>query len=209
LLNEEDIIWLKGFQAYNLNDAQKRALIFVREVSAIDNPAYRQLNGCDSLRASGELRQMRDMGILAQKGKGRATYYVPDQVFIRATLSLSDHPTSLSDHPTSLSDHPISLSDHSLDIADAKDPIFDDVPEYIQALLGDIGKRINDKEKMNRVLLELCTWKPMTLKQLAAIVNRNEKYLLEHFIIPLRENGHLAYTIPDMPNHPEQAYRTI
>ena len=27
------------------------------------------------------------------------------------------------------------------------------------------------------------------------------------FIIPLREKGLLAYTIPDSPNHPEQAYQ--
>jgi len=115
-LSEDDIIWLHNFQDFELNDAQKRALIFAREVGAIDNPSYRQLNGCDSLKASGELRNLRDLGILSQKGKGRATYYVPDLAFYNPEMGriipdpvLSDKSGALPDNPKSLPDNPSTL----------------------------------------------------------------------------------------------------
>ncbi|MEP6728583.1 MAG: ATP-binding protein, partial [Bacteroidota bacterium] len=200
-LSEADIIWLRAFEYYNLNDGQKRALIFVREAGAIDNSTYRQINGCDILRASGELRSLRDGGLLEQKGKGRATYYIPGYNFtllpsIEMGLNpLPDHPSSLPDHPSSLPDHPSSLSDQ--------------LPLPIQEMLASIGKRTTDKEKMKLLIIALCNWRSLSLKQLSQIIQRNEKYLLENFITPLREAGELEYTIPDMPNHPDQAYRAV
>lgn len=74
----EDIIWLQEFKSYELNDPQKRALIFVREAGAIDNATYRQINGVDLMKASVELRALRDADIIEQKGKGRYTYYIPN-----------------------------------------------------------------------------------------------------------------------------------
>jgi ATP-dependent DNA helicase RecG len=81
------------------------------------------------------------------------------------------------------------------------------LPDNIKEKLDVIGKRTVDKDKMNALLIDLCTWKVLSLKQLSSIVQRNEKYLLENFITPLREAGALEYTIPDMPNHPDQSYK--
>ncbi len=191
-LSEADIKWLGAFDPYNLSDAQKRALIFVREAGAIDNGTYRQINGCDILKASAELRQMRDGGLLEQKGKGRATYYIPGYAFsLFPAIEQGINP----------------LPDQSGALPDQSGALPDQLPAPIEKLLAELGRRTTDKEKMNQVLVELCGWKPHTLKQLSAIVSRNEKYLLENFITPLREAGNLEYTIPDMPNHPEQAYQ--
>ncbi len=216
-LSEEDIIWLKGFHAFELNDAQKCGLIFIRETGAIDNSTYRQLNGCDILRASGELRAMRDSGLLVQKGKGRATYYIPGAGFdfnepFTPLPTFSDglgiNPSSLEIKGSSLNDLSEGLSDQSSSLSDYPNSLSDQLPQHLREMLIDLGKRTNDKEKMNAVILELCTWQPLTLKQLASIIQRNEKYMLI-FVTPLRESGQLAYTIPDMPNHPEQSYKTV
>jgi ATP-dependent DNA helicase RecG len=216
-LSEEDIIWLKGFDRYELNDAQKSGLIFIRETGAIDNSSYRQLNGSDILRASGELRAMRDSGLLVQKGKGRATYYIPGagvdfyEPFIPPpTLneSLGIDPSNLEITTVSLNDLSEGLSDQSPFLSDHPNSLSDQLPEHIKEMLIDLGKRTNDKVKMNSVILELCAWQSLTLKQLANIIQRNEKYMLI-FVTPLREGGQLAYTIPDMPNHPEQSYKTV
>ena len=43
----ETLDWLKRFAAYELNDNQRTALVFLREVGAIDAVAYRQLTGCN------------------------------------------------------------------------------------------------------------------------------------------------------------------
>ena len=39
-LGVEDIKWLTLFDSYALNEDQKKALIFVKELGAIDNNAY-------------------------------------------------------------------------------------------------------------------------------------------------------------------------
>jgi hypothetical protein len=83
----------------------------------------------------------------------------------------------------------------------------DQLPQHIKDLLQTVGRRTAEKEKMSELLIEICKWKPSTLKELSQIVQRNEKYLLENFVTPLRENGSLEYTFPDMPNHPEQGYK--
>mgnify|MGYP007030457029 FL=1 len=89
-LNEEDIEWLKSFNDQSLSDGQKRGLILLREIGAIDNSSYRQLNGVDILRASQDLRSLREKDIVIQKGKGRATYYIPNNQ-LNQWQSFSDH----------------------------------------------------------------------------------------------------------------------
>jgi ATP-dependent DNA helicase RecG len=58
---------------------EAKALIVVREAGAIDNATYRELSKVDTLAASAALRRLRDAGLLAQKGRGSATYYVPTE----------------------------------------------------------------------------------------------------------------------------------
>lgn len=192
-LSEEDILWLHSFDQFELNDSQKRALIFIRETGAIDNPAYRQLNGCDILKASSELRSLRDLNILIQKGKGRATYYQINPEFIINV-------------PKSLSDQFEGLSDQFEDLSDQFEGLLGELPAELVIKIIGLGKRSNDKEKVSQVILDLCLWQPLSIKQLSSILNRNENYMLG-FITPLREQGLLEYVYPDMPNHPQQAYK--
>lgn len=201
-LSEEDIIWLTGFRDYELTDAQKRALIFIRETGAIDNPTYRQLNGCDSLKASGELRNMRDLALLEQKGKGRATYYIPDLAFNNPVPDLSAPVSELSAPVSGLSAPVPDLS------APVDEELIDQLPEYLQEMIAQLGKRTNNKEAVEEVIFALCEWKEMKISELSAVLGRSDKYLLREFISPLRDSGKLVYTKPEMPNHPEQAYTT-
>ena len=195
-LSEEDIAWLNTFEPFALNDGQKRALIFLRETGAIDNSSYRQINGCDILKASGDLRSMRDNDLLEQKGKGRATYYISGKLFSQKSSSNLPLPDQFE-----------RLPDQFEPLPDQFESLPDQLPQHIKYLLITVGKRTAEKEKMIELLIEICKWKPNTLKELSQIVQRNEKYLLENFVTPLRENGFLEYTFPDMPNHPEQGYK--
>ncbi|MDE3248182.1 MAG: putative DNA binding domain-containing protein [Bacteroidota bacterium] len=200
-LSEDDVEWLSGFRDYQLTDAQKRALIFVRETGAIDNPSYRQLNGCDSLKASGELRNMRDFELLQQKGKGRATYYIPDLAFNNPDLSAPA--PGVSAPVAGVSAPPMT------GIAPAEPSLFDQMPTDLQQILLQLGRRTSNKEAVEAVITSLCKWKELKISELSAILGRSDKYLLREFITPLRESNKLTYTIPDMPNHPEQAYKSV
>lgn len=72
----------------DLSDEEARALVFVRELGAIDNAAYRAINRTDTLSASGHLRRLRDLGLLDMKGGGSRTYYVPGTAFARNLTTL-------------------------------------------------------------------------------------------------------------------------
>lgn len=76
-LGVDDVEWLSSFQAIAMNEDQKRALIFIKEVGAIDNSSYRQLNVVGTLKASSDLRDLRKKELVKQQGKGKATYYLP------------------------------------------------------------------------------------------------------------------------------------
>ena len=52
------------------------ALIFIRELGAIDNTTYRQFGDCDTLHASADLRKLKEEGLFEAKKGGKATYYI-------------------------------------------------------------------------------------------------------------------------------------
>ena len=69
--------WLAQYAEFGLVNEQKLALVFVREVGAIDNAAYRQLDSSIThARARLEIHKLCDLGFLEKKGQGRNTYYI-------------------------------------------------------------------------------------------------------------------------------------
>jgi ATP-dependent DNA helicase RecG len=79
-LSHEDLIWLKSFEEHHLTQDEMKAMISAREVGAIDNSTYRDINReADTLSASKHLRKLCDCGLLSKKGNGPATYYVPTE----------------------------------------------------------------------------------------------------------------------------------
>ena len=74
--DEEDMAWLNRF-GEKLPQGQRSALIFAREVGAIDTLAYMQITGEKRKFADTNLDFLQKTGILTQKGKSiDATYYV-------------------------------------------------------------------------------------------------------------------------------------
>ena len=69
--------WLAQYAEFGLVNEQKLALVFVREVGAIDNATYRQLDSSIThARARLEIHKLCDLGFLEKKGHGRNTYYI-------------------------------------------------------------------------------------------------------------------------------------
>ena len=65
------------YAEFGLVNEQKLALVFVREVGAIDNATYRQLDSSIThARARLEIHKLCDLGFLEKKGQGRNTYYI-------------------------------------------------------------------------------------------------------------------------------------
>ena len=76
-LSKENMEWLAQYTVFGLLNEQKLALVFVREVGAIDNATYRQLDSSIThARARLEIHKLCDLGFLEKKGQGRNTYYI-------------------------------------------------------------------------------------------------------------------------------------
>ncbi len=209
-LNETDVKWLMQFNQYELDDSQKRALIFVREVGAIDNAAYRQLNGFDTLRSGMNLRGLRDKEILLQKGKGRNTYYIPNPACPFWDQDKTEKVTLVGARPGAISEPVKGLSAPVQPLSEpVRAALVNQFPPEIVEKLPDFTGRISDKTDLSNFICQLCSYSDLSVSDLSILLNKGEKYLLSNFIKPLREAGRLEYTHPEMPNHPQQAYRTV
>ena len=84
-----------------------------------------------------------------------------------------------------------------------------ELPSVLSEQIEKLGIRENDPNKIKDVIYELCKHKSYSAKQVALILSRNENYVYRNYIIPMKEEGKLQHTIIDMPNHPDQAYKSI
>ncbi|PIF08801.1 ATP-binding protein [Janthinobacterium sp. 13] len=191
-LGKDDIVWLRRLTTEALSDEEARALVFAREVGAIDNAAYRAINRTDTLNASTHLRRLRDLALLAMKGSGSRTYYLPGPMFealaARGTTELVPN--------DSLGTTPSEFGHQSLV----------PIPEPIRVQIAQAGVKPRQKE-VRQLILALCQWCPLSSREIAAALGRQDaKKLVRNHLSPMVAEGLLAYTIPEMENHPDQRY---
>lgn len=210
LLGPDDVIWLKYFRKHHLSDDEARALIVVREIGAIDNLAYRNINKVDSLTASKHLLRLRDAGLLEQKGKGVNTYYTPSSDLLLAaalTVATTKGSTirlSRGLDPSGSRLNPLGKGlPASLSHLPATGPIF--LPKELAEAVNKLGERTTIEET-RVIILRLCEWRPLRTLELAAIMGRSAVYLRDRFLAPMVERGELKFLYERNPSHPRQAY---
>ena len=81
------------------------------------------------------------------------------------------------------------------------------IPEELLERINKIGKKHASNE-MESLILDLCSFQPFSLMELATILQRNIVFLRNHYLKPLIKQSKLFYTIPEMLNHPNQKYTT-
>ena len=228
-LGADDLAWLAQFKDAQLCPDEAKALIVVREAGAIDNANYRALNKVDTLSASAALRRLRDAGLLVQKGRGSATYYLPaerlglgEQPAADGALSsnprglssklagLSTNPQGLSTKLAGLSTQPESaLSTQSTPEHDARrKALLDELPGTLAARIGAFGQRHPPGEVCNAVV-DLCRLRDWQAEELATLLRRHARYVRNNYLRPLMRDGRLVMTRPEEPNNPQQAYRAV
>ena len=189
-LDEKDIDWLNSFLSLDLNDAQKQALIFVREVGAIDNQTYRQMADCDTLRASSELRMLKNSDLLKSKGKGKATYY------IAGLKAQSQDPNTQPQDPNTQPKEEKRLL------------LMSELHKDICVKVNNLKKRENDPAKLTEIIKEICSLRAYSSNEISVILNKREDYIRKQLIRQMLKNKELIFLYPEMINHPEQAYLT-
>ena len=190
LLDNETIQWLTSYADYSLNNEQRLALVFVREVGAIDNITYRQLNSdINNLRASFDLHDLCTRGLLEQKGQSRSTYYIAGEKFVNSSA---------------LGEKSRADGENSNAIGENNNALPADLLEKCKNL-----KKWEPSEKMKDLIFELCTFTPLSINEIASIIRRKPSSVRYLYTNPLIESGKLFYTIPEMIKHPEQKYTTV
>lgn len=229
-LDEKDLDWLQQFEPLNLTDPQKQALIFVREVGAIDNQTYRQMADCDTLKASTDLRMLKSHNLFASKGKGKATYYISgpglnteatDGLSTEPTVVLSTQPPKISAPPhdlkdesditdieinTELSTPPLNLSTPPHDLSTPPPSIL--IDESLQKEIDILNRREHDSDKIKGIIKEICKDRYLSARQISGILNKGEDYIKRKYLSEMIKSKDLVYLHAEMINHPEQAYKT-
>lgn len=214
-LGEDDIAWLAQFKDLHLSDDEAKALIVVREAGALNNSTYRELTKVDTLTASQSLRRLRDAGLLAQKGRGSATYYVPTESLVDKGLSsnpvplssesegLSSNPPALSSDLESLSSNPLGKFDEAL-----RSQLLDGISGALAAKVGALGQR-HPPQEVRDVVVALCQVRAWRADELSTVLRRNPEVVRQNYLRPLMREGRLTMTNPQEPNDPQQAYRAV
>ena len=228
-LNEKDLAWLKQFEKFNLSDSQKQALVFIREVGAIDNHTYRQMADCDVMKASIELRELKVDGLLRSKGKGKGTYYLPAPNLLTAntpTGGLSTPAQALSTPAGGLSTPAQTLSTPAGGLSTPAQalntpaeglntpagglstPAVVKISQELKDEIAQLGKRINDKQKLRDIICKICADQYCKSSEIAEILGKREDYIKRNFLGDMIKREELVYLHPEMINHPDQAYKT-
>ena len=208
--DEKDIEWLKNFKEFDLTDEEARTLIVVREMGAITNADYRNINCVETLTASASLRRLRDLGLLEQKGRSNATYYVPTSKLltghIKPNLQSSNLPGLDSNLPSSKSNLPSLSSNLPSSIGQVVSSLFASIPEDLKSKIENLRKK-SDIEDVKSLIKDLCSLRPFRIQELSEILKRNSKYIKEVYLKSMIKSGILEYTFPHQSSHPQQAYR--
>ncbi len=90
-----DLAWLSRLAEHKLAASQQQAIVFLREVGAIDTLRYRQLTGQTPAEARTEIKALVDAGLVQQKGRGRGTYYAQGKTLIDSWATFrAEHPAA-------------------------------------------------------------------------------------------------------------------
>lgn len=203
-LNENDWNWLSRFSSLSLTEDQMKALIFVREVGAINNTTYRNLTHTDTLLASKSLRSLREMELLTDRGSGAKTHYVAGPQMIVRELAgdkLAKSTTSADGiHDSALT---MDASFHGKPLQ------LQDVPYTLrkEVALMHLRQRVS-AEQAQELIEKLCSWRALTATEIATLVLRSSVHVSQKYISPMINDGRLSYFFPEMISHPDQKYIT-
>lgn len=207
--------WLAQYAEFGLVNEQKLALVFVREVGAIDNATYRQLDpSITHARARLEIHKLCDLGFIEKKGQGRNTYYIRTSKVVSLGERLRPQGKRLLPQLGTLGEKipPQGKMYHgkhgTFEIESqtkSRNELLRELPKGLQERVAKLGKRASRK-KVSQLLVDLCAFKPYSYEELALIIQRAAKPMKDKYIKPLRLANKLFYWIPEMINRPLQKY---
>ncbi|HEY8286834.1 MAG TPA: ATP-binding protein, partial [Chloroflexota bacterium] len=223
LLSDEDREWLHSL-GQPWTEVESLALIFARHEDEVDNLTLRRLTGHHAADITKVLGSLRDRSFLQMLGGGRGARYqlgpassdgrTLTERGVQALLPLGDGKSGLtnsqpSDPNSQPSDPNSQPSDpNSQPSGPGRDSMIGD-PTDIWVDLLEIARPAREQSRIDprqrdAILVCLCARSPLTLTQIAQLMNRH-KERVRLALQPLVTAGRIAHVYPD-PNHPRQKY---
>lgn len=182
------------------------AVVFLREVGAIDAVAYRQLTGCNPKLVAKELAGIKDQGLMIQKGRARGTYYVPSETLLMSTPQTANTtPQAVTGTAQAVTGTPQGhiSQPHGL----ISQPPDGDMPIVLAERLKVFPRRTKGDGELLSIIVDLCAWRPQTSESLAQMLRRSPEYIRK---FAARHIGkELDYLYPMMVHHPRWACVTL
>ena len=201
-LGEQDIEWLASL-GQELTNEERRAMVQAREVGAVDNSTYRDLNrDADTLIASRHLRRLCDLKLLEKKGKGAKTYYIPTDLALANWPPNSAKSQEHDGKSRNLDSKSRNLDSKSRNLAPQENA---DLPEQLRKRVELLGGKAA-KENVVQLILDLLEWRAMSVAELGQLLSRTPDHLGRTFIKEM-VSADLISPLSSSPNDPRQKYR--
>ena len=187
----------------------------MREVGAIDNATYRQLDSSIThARARLEIHKLCELGFLEKKGQGRNTYYIRTSKVVSLGERLRPRVEKIPPQHGTLGEryqgegeryqpHLGTFGERYQGIN--REELLLLLPDDIKKRIDEVGKRV-PKDVLNKLVVDMCSIVPLSMDDLSVLLHRNSKSFKNKNIKVLLENKQLFYWIPEMINHPLQKY---
>ena len=194
----------------------------MREVGAIDNATYRQLDSSIThARARLEIYKLCYLGFIEKKGKGRNTYYIRTSKVVSLGERLRPQDERLLPQHGTLGERYQGENERYQAFEERyqgevgtfeeecmlkpREELVRELPNELQERVNNIGSRAS-RETVCQLIIDLCAFKPYSYEELASILQRSPKALKDKYLKPLRLANKFFYWIPEMINHPQQKY---
>jgi len=186
LLSVEDRRWLRSL-GLQWSEAEQLALVHAKHQGYVDNATLTRLTGQHSADISKVLVGLRNREYLQMIGGGRYARYELSSQTIPGTRLVRTSGVLKSKQET--------------------------IPLNIWDALMQIGAVVRTQPRIDRITLEnvivqLCTLFPLSLNELASLLERNKRYIVK-IIRPLVASRRINYLYPHQPSHPRQKYLAV
>ena len=208
-LTEADRTFVERLAAEELTQEEFRALLQAHRHTQVDNASLRQLIGLDTLAASQVLRRLRDRSMLELHRAGSQSYYTLGPALLAGDRS--DQGKLALDRGELAADRggfPADRGGFSPDRGGLEQVRGGLLDPDLQQVLASLGARPR-KEKLRQAICQLCSDQWRSVAWLAALLKLQPRNLSDRHLTPMLKDGLLERRFPDIPSHPEQAYRSM
>ncbi|MBA4176575.1 MAG: transcriptional regulator [Leptothrix sp. (in: Bacteria)] len=183
-----------GVRFDRLDKTSVQAIVTARVEGTVTNGRLQEVTGEHPKGITGVLQTLVREGFLTQQKQRRwASYRV-----------VGDFPHSPEDSPQTAGDSPPSAEDSPLSGTDS--PRFP--PELLVAAAPARQSARLPAAEMKSLVAALCTGRWLTSRELGLLLHRDADNLQSRFLTAMVREGRLELRFPDVPNRPDQAYRT-